>query len=101
VGGPKRQVGQSARHGGGRNRFFGLRLPVRAWAALRALAERRGVTISYLIYEGIAHVLAPVLIDGPGGLTDRPIEIGPPQRFHRHAAPPTASARRGMLTDRR
>jgi hypothetical protein len=101
---PKRQPGQSARHGGGRNQFFSVRLPVRAYAALRTLAERRGVTLTYLVHEALASVLQPVLAAPSPSLADRPLDVAQPHRMHRRREPvpaPHAGTGRGFLTDTR
>jgi hypothetical protein len=99
---PKRQVGQLPRRGGKRKKTISTRLPIGAYVALKMLAERREVTLSYLVHEALASVLEPVLQASSRGLADHPDLIGPPQRLHRRGPPTRPQQNRGrggFLTD--
>jgi hypothetical protein len=97
---PKRQYGEVARYsGGGRMRMRSFALPVRADAALRNIADQRGVSVSFILCEKVAELLAP-LIEAPiRGLTDAQIPFRQPDKVH--SPEPPQLKRRGYLTDRR
>lgn len=96
---PKRRYGQVTRGGKARMTVSAIYLPTRALAALRTIADRRGVSVNYLICESLAPILNPLLTDDSPGLTDRPISVAPPSRVHPKEPPQVR--RPGVLTDRR
>jgi hypothetical protein len=97
---PKRQYGQTSRHGGGRMRGFTITVPIRAHAALKMMADQRGVSLNFLVGELLAESLAPSLMAPSRSLTDRPIVIRQPDRIH-SPQPPQLRRKGGYLTDRR
>lgn len=96
---PKREVGEAVHHWGSRDQTICFRVPIRAYAALKNEAEKRGVNLTYLLHEAVANLLQPVMQAPSAGLADKPILFRQPDRIH--SAEPPQVKRRGYLTDRR
>lgn len=96
---PKRETGEAMHRWRGRDQIVCIRVPIRAYAELKNLAEQRGVTLTYILHEAIENKLQPVLQASLPALTDAPIPFRQPNRIH--SAEPPQVKRRGYLTDRR
>lgn len=97
---PQHQPGTTARHGGGRMRNFTMKVPILVYNELKTIAEKRGVSINFVIGEALAAILPPIVPASSRGLTDKPLNIGQPNRIHAYE-PVRRKPKGGGLIDRR